>query len=215
MRISDDRYTRDRSRIDLALRFIHFEARTHTIRVWTGLTDDRIRKLYRTYVQTSGPSCATRHRGKSPRQIAFFTRSAPMRRESAVLASILALYGLIPAPGASKTAALELEPANMARGSVLCEAFEVYRALVKHPSITFEHAVHLVQALTRGDELRLHNCASCSAPLVSDRVALRLPVCVDCSAHPLHRRQSLPCATRSAAAQVECEPTRAQGIHPS
>ena len=51
MRISDDRYTRDRLRFDLALRMIHHEARTCTIRTWTGLTDDRIRKLYRTYLQ--------------------------------------------------------------------------------------------------------------------------------------------------------------------
>ena len=46
MRISDDRYSRDRLRLDLALRFIQHEARTHTIRAWTGLTDDRIRKVY-------------------------------------------------------------------------------------------------------------------------------------------------------------------------
>ena len=54
MRISDDRYSRDRLRLDLALRFIHHEARTHTIRAWTGLTDDRIRKLYRTYLCEAG-----------------------------------------------------------------------------------------------------------------------------------------------------------------
>jgi hypothetical protein len=45
MRISDDRYSRDRQRYDLALRFIQHEARTRTIRTWTGLTDDRIRKI--------------------------------------------------------------------------------------------------------------------------------------------------------------------------
>jgi hypothetical protein len=44
MRVSDDRYTRDRERLDLALRLIHHEARTFTIRQWTGLSDDRIRK---------------------------------------------------------------------------------------------------------------------------------------------------------------------------
>ncbi len=41
MRISDDRYSRERLCLDLALRFRH-EARTQTIRAWTGLTDDRI-----------------------------------------------------------------------------------------------------------------------------------------------------------------------------
>ena len=75
MRISDDRYSRDRLRLDLALRFIHHEARTHTIRAWTGLTDDRIRKLYRTYLYEAGGAKVARHRGKSPRQAAFFTRS--------------------------------------------------------------------------------------------------------------------------------------------
>jgi len=46
MRISEDRYERDRQRLELALRFLTHEARTQTIRVWTGLSDDRIRKLY-------------------------------------------------------------------------------------------------------------------------------------------------------------------------
>ena len=45
MRISDDRYSRDRSRFDVAMQFIRHEARTHTIRAWTGLSDDRIRKV--------------------------------------------------------------------------------------------------------------------------------------------------------------------------
>jgi hypothetical protein len=46
MRVSDDRYTRDRQRLDLALRLIRHEARTFTIRQWTGLSDDRIRKVW-------------------------------------------------------------------------------------------------------------------------------------------------------------------------
>jgi hypothetical protein len=50
MRVSDDRYTRDRQRLDLALRLIRHEARTFTIRQWTGLSDDRIRKLWICYL---------------------------------------------------------------------------------------------------------------------------------------------------------------------
>ena len=67
MRISDDRYSRDRLRFDLALRFMRHEARTHTIRKWTGLTDDRIRKLYRSYL-VHLPSQVARHRGNPRRQ---------------------------------------------------------------------------------------------------------------------------------------------------
>lgn len=44
MRISDDRYSWERLRLDLALRFLRHETPTQTIRTWTGLTDDRIRK---------------------------------------------------------------------------------------------------------------------------------------------------------------------------
>ncbi len=66
MRVSDDRYTRDRQRLDLALRLIRHEARTFTIRQWTGLSDDRIRKLYRSYCQ----DCEARPVPPASRQVA-------------------------------------------------------------------------------------------------------------------------------------------------
>ena len=51
MRLTDDRYAGERSQFELALRMIHHEARTRTIRECTGLSDDRIRKLFGTYFQ--------------------------------------------------------------------------------------------------------------------------------------------------------------------
>jgi hypothetical protein len=186
MRISDDRYSRDRLRLDLALRFIHHEARTHTIRAWTGLTDDRIRKLYRTYLHEAGGSGVTRHRGKSPRQAAFFTRSLRMRREAAVFASVSSLFGLI-TPQSIRVDSRRLgvgEPApNVARGALLCEAFEAHRALMGESQISFEHAVYLLSALHAGDELRVAHCRDCNGVLVTDRLALRIPVCNDCPGH--------------------------------
>ena len=61
---------RDRLRLDLALRFMRHEARTHTIRKWTGLTDDRIRKLYRSYLDDA------------PSQVPGIAASRPGRRAS-------------------------------------------------------------------------------------------------------------------------------------
>jgi hypothetical protein len=195
MRISDDRYSRDRLRLDLALRFIHHEARTHTIRAWTGLTDDRIRKLYRTYLFEAGGATVTRHRGKSPRQAAFFTRSLRMRREAAVFASVSSLFGLITpqtitiSPSAASSAAVaraaESAP-TVARGALLCEAFEAYTALMGESQISFEHAVYLLSALLAGDELRVAHCRDCAGVLVTDRLALRVPVCNECSASDPH-----------------------------
>jgi hypothetical protein len=182
MRISDDRYSRDRLRLDLALRFIHHEARTHTIRAWTGLTDDRIRKLYRTYLYEAGGAKVARHRGKSPRQAAFFTRSLRMRREAAVFASVSSLFGLI----TPRTITVEAAP-TVARGALLCEAFEAYTALMGESQISFEHAVYLLSALLSGDELRVAHCRDCSGVLVTDRLALRIPVCNECSSSEPHR----------------------------
>jgi hypothetical protein len=181
MRISDDRYSRDRLRLDLALRFIHHEARTHTIRAWTGLTDDRIRKLYRTYLYEAGGAKVARHRGKSPRQAAFFTRSLRMRREAAVFASVSSLFGLIPPQTIVVKPSAEPAP-TVARGALLCETFEAYTALIGESNISFEHAVFLVGALLSGDELRVAHCRDCSGVLVTDRLALRTPVCNECSA---------------------------------
>ena len=69
MRISDDRYTHERQRLDCALRFLRLEARTQTIRVWTGLTDDRIRNLYRSYISRGTrfvPRHEENHRNRLP-----------------------------------------------------------------------------------------------------------------------------------------------------
>ena len=39
----------------------------------------------------------------------------------------------------------------------------------------------LLGALISGDELRVAHCRDCSGVLVTDRLALRVPVCNECS----------------------------------
>ncbi len=145
MRITDDRYTRDRLRLDLALRLIRHEARTRTIRSWTGLTDDRIRKLYRSYVADAGRRDVRRHRGKSPRQSAFFMRNPGIRREAAGLATLLCILGLLrresaAAPGAVEHLALGRKLLRSLRN--LCEpvraAADLLRARLSPPALARE-----------------------------------------------------------------------------
>jgi hypothetical protein len=174
MRISDDRYSRERLRMELALRFLRHEARTRTIRTWTGLSDDRIRKLYRSYL-TQTRRRLPRHRGKSPHQAAYFTRSRQLQQESAVLASLLSLLGVVPAPAPDGTLP------GLVRGALLCEAFEAYRALVPAAQISFEHAVFLAAALTRGDQVRLGGCAGCGCVIVAERFPARDQHCHLCA----------------------------------
>ncbi|MGH8252469.1 MAG: hypothetical protein ACRES2_00390 [Steroidobacteraceae bacterium] len=177
MRISDDRYSRDRQRLDIAMHFIHHEARTHTIRLWTGLTDDRIRKLYRSYLQEGGRR-VTRHRGKSPQQPAFFLRTARLRHEASALAALCCLVGAVERR-LERPAAAPL--AGVVRAAALCQAYDVFRAIVSAPGISFEHAVLLVNALARGNELALGDCHGCGALLVVDALALHPPRCAVCA----------------------------------
>lgn len=180
MRISDDRYSRDRFRLDLALRFMKHEARTHTIRKWTGLTDDRIRKLYREYLERTR-SQVSRHRGKSPAQASYFVRTPRVQQESAVLASLYCMLGALPIHGVG-----EADPAvpGVARGERLCQAFEAYLTFVQNAQITFEHAVLLVNELARGVEIKLGDCMICGGLVVVDGLTLRDIRCSRCSESP-------------------------------
>ena len=81
MRATDDRYRGEQARFELALRMIKHEARTGTIRYWTGLNDDRIRKLYTTYFKF-GDDPVRRRRGRSP--TSRFVAGADARRRASV-----------------------------------------------------------------------------------------------------------------------------------
>jgi len=179
MRVSDDRYTRDRERFDLALRLIRHEARTFTIRKWTGLSDDRIRKLYRSYVSSEQAATVHRHRGKSPRQAAFFFRNAEVSFQAAQLASLFVVYGLL---GVSR---LGIESryrvGSLESGALLCLAYEAYVELHLPASISFEHAWFLLLALARRDELGIARCAACGGVRLHDLLARhRTTTCANC-----------------------------------
>jgi hypothetical protein len=176
MGFQESRYNRDRQRHDLALRFIQHEARTRTIRTWTGLTDDRIRKLYRACL-TDDQRPPVRHRGKSPQQAGYFVRTPEMRQETAVLASVCYLLGVVPM---SQVADATRSVPCMNRGEALCAAFETFRRLIPASRISFEHAVFLVLALARGDELRAAPCTDCTGLIVIDRYSPAARRCMAC-----------------------------------
>ena len=180
MRVSDDRYTRDRERFDLALRLIRHEARTFTIRQWTGLSDDRIRKLYRSYVMSADAAAVLRHRGKSPRQTAFFFRNPEVSFQAAQLASLLVLYGLL---GGT---ALGIEPryrvGSLDSGALFCKAYEAYTELHTPAAISFEHAWFLLLALARGDELGAARCTACGGVRLRDLLSRHRTECASCNA---------------------------------
>jgi len=176
MRVTDHRYARDLLRHDLALRMIRHEARTCTIRLCTGLTDDRIRKLYRTYIETAAPADSTvrRKRGKSPRQVGYFTRNTLNQLEASLLAGIFAALGLL-AGKLNGTPAITLE-----FGELFCDAFETYQQCWHDSRLSFEHAWCLLLALVQGEDLALERCPRCAGIYVQDIYMAAPPCCPLC-----------------------------------
>jgi hypothetical protein len=179
MRISETRYDRDRLRFGVALRFLQHNARTETIRVWTGVTADRVRNLYRTYLVPVG--APSRMRGKSPGKTSFFLASSKRRHETVWLASLFALLGVIPS---NSGAAIGDRRPNPIRGTRMCQAYEMYSALVPSPEIPFEYAVFLANTLTAGHEMRLGACCDCGSLLVVDRLLRPSKRCHHCEGGP-------------------------------
>jgi hypothetical protein len=178
MRVSDDRYSRDRERFDLALRLIRHEARTLTIRQWTGLSDDRIRKLYRSYVLSDATTTVLRHRGKSPRQAAFFFRKPEVCFQAAQLASLFVLYGLVRVTSQGVEARYRV--GSLESGALFCRAYEAYTELHEPVAISFEHAWFLLLALGRRDEIGMTRCPACGGVQLRDLLARQRSSCVSC-----------------------------------
>jgi len=173
MRITDSRYDRDRLRLTIAYRLISFEARTRTIRLATQLSDDRIRKLYRDYFLGRGGVPVKRRRGKSPRQMAFFRRSLEHEHEAGVLGALLRICDLLEREAVPQRPSLEI----VAR---FCDVYETYAGLCQQPRITFEHAWHLWQMLSRADEFVLSVCQDCQSLWLRDTLDILPDNCAAC-----------------------------------
>jgi len=177
VRIFDDRYNRDLRRHNLALRFIQHQARTDTIRRWTGLSAFRIRALFHAYAETSDGKATTRHRGASPQRVSLFFRSPQHEFEAAMLAACCRMLGALPPkPVADPERALP----GVEHGERVCQAFETFHVIVPDSQITLEHAILLVLALARGVELTLGRCESCAGLIVINQLEIRRRLCVYC-----------------------------------
>lgn len=186
---SSDTYGHERRRQDLALRMIRHEARTCTIRECTGLTDDRIRRLFRSYAHELSETPVRRRRGKSPRQITFFVRNTRTQFESSLLASAFAAFGLLYAHSgkhASKIAPLQVD--SVEYGRLFCDAYETHQQLLNAPTLSFEHAWFLLQLLNRSGDLRAVRCRHCDSYYLRDKFNLCRHTCPTCRLKRARRR---------------------------
>jgi hypothetical protein len=175
MRATDDRYRAEQAQFELAMRMIRHEARTGTIRYFTGLNDDRIRKLYTTYFKF-GDSPVRRQRGRSPTRVAPLVRTPQRALESGVFANLLLANGLF---------SIDEPPGPVLRSNVdvghrLCECYETFELLVPRSSLSFEWGWNLLMSMRRGDELGIARCTACSICYLFDILSVPRSACPAC-----------------------------------
>ena len=188
MKLTDDRYAGERRQFELALRMIGHEARTRTIRQCTGLSDDRIRKLYTTYFRNSGVTDVRRRRGKSPRQVTRFVKNADYQLQATTLVALYCTGLLLRVDDANKVHACWPRP-DVEFGHRICRAYETYLQIHENPLLNFEWAWNLLQSISESGELYLAVCQSCRSRYVQDTYALDLKTCPSCEIEAQRRRR--------------------------
>lgn len=184
MRLTDDRYATERSQFELALRMIRHEARTHTIKECTGLSDDRIRKLYTTYFRDSGNTAVKRRRGKSPRQVTRYVKNPENQMQATTLVALFSTSLLLRIDDKDRVHACWPRP-DVEFGHRLCRAYETYLLLQEGARLNFEWAWNLLHCIACNDELYLAICAACEARYVQDAYALDHKTCPACAVQTL------------------------------
>lgn len=191
MRLSDDRYAGERRQFELALRMIAHEARTRTIRDCTGLSDDRIRKLYATYFKNTGARHVRRRRGKSPRQIARFVKCPENQLQATTLVALFCAGLLLRIDDNNAVHSCWPRP-DVEFGHRVCRAFENYLLLHTQPVLNFEWAWNLLQSISWNDELYLASCRGCRSRYVQDAYALDARSCPSCTLEVQVRKRAKP-----------------------
>ena len=180
MRLTDNRYAGERSQFELALRMIRHEARTRTIRECTGLSDDRIRKLYTTYFRNAGNTGVRRRRGKSPRQVTRYVQNAENQLQATTLVALFATSLLLRIDAEDCVHPCWPRP-DVEFGHRLCRAYETYLLVCDTPILSFEWAWNLLQCIAMNDELYLAACAGCGTRYVQDAYAIDHRICPACA----------------------------------
>jgi hypothetical protein len=200
VRVSDARYGRDVRRYELAWKLVRLDARTRTIKEWTGLSGYRIRTFYRGYAAGDPDISGSPLRGVPPTQVQFFWKSGQLRCEAAVLAGLLRIFHAIPALPA------DVDPdtlPSVPRGERLVRAYEEFLSLVPDTEITIEHAILLLTELVRGEQMEMGRCSICQVLILVDRLSVAAKECAYC-AH--EARSGLPYPLTLSAAQPKAAP---------
>lgn len=171
-----DRLEEERWQRLIAQRLLRHEVRTGLIRTLTGLSEGRIRALFREI--GGGEQTAPRHRGKTPFLVTFLWRNDTIREAAALFVCLWR----------REVEVLKLEPAQaglterlrLAQG--FCDTYDLYEQIWPDPPLTLERAYSLVRALKAQQEVREEPCGECGALWLVNALALPGERCSHCKA---------------------------------
>ncbi len=175
MKVTEERYLRERQCFDLAIRMIGHEARTQTIQSCTRLSEDRIRKLYRNFFKFSASTNVRRHRGKAPRRCEYFVETLATQFEAATLAALFIAGGML-----IRKKSPPMREKNLGYGHAFCRVYDRFLDFHPSPRISFDHGWFLLEALLDANELALRSCAICNNWYPHDILGLRPLKCPGC-----------------------------------
>jgi hypothetical protein len=195
LRLTNQRYSRDLRPLQLALRMLKFEARTGTIRRWTGLTETRIRALGKSDYAVSAGAPPVRHRGPAPYRIESILADARLRADANAVAAIASLLTPI-----AVTSNESLNEEKLAMGESLCCLYETYSAIVPLRRLSFEQVVLILESIAKGECVTTVRCSSCEALLIQDALRVAVRTCRQCAKAP---RALLSCVLETPAKVAE------------
>ena len=187
MRILDARYSRDIRRYQLAMRLMGFEARTQTIRRYTGLSRSRIQALGRSDYPQSAGVAPIRHRGPAPYRLEALLGDARSRADCHLVASLAFLLS----DSAEIIAVNDVRDDPLRAGECLCHLFESYLQIALSPRLSFEQVVLVHSALAKRKRLATRTCAHCGSLILQDLQEIERLTCSYCASLPLVTKRAI------------------------
>jgi len=160
-----------------ALRMLKFEARTRTIRLATGLSEEQIRRLYH---RAAMAKTSNRHRGRSPSSAGQFTRNHAVQLESSIISGVLIKHGLL--KGRRPKPWLNI---GVQYAALFCDAYTEYRHIAQQP-LNFEQAWYFARCLAARGEIYLQHCERCNSHFVRDVNTVLKHQCPVCKLREQH-----------------------------
>jgi hypothetical protein len=160
-----------------ALRMLKFEARTRTIRLATGMTEEQIRRLYH---RAAIAKTSNRHRGRSPSSAAQFTRNHAAQLESSIISGVLIKHGLLKGRRPKPWLNLGVQYALL-----FCDAYAEYRQIAD-AAMSFEQAWYFARCLAARGEIYLQHCERCNSYFVRDLTTVLKHQCPVCKLREQH-----------------------------